>query len=587
MVARWRNSPYSPPIARIAPIAMCNLIKYGSLGPIHSAGREIVRRIFVTVRDRNWQEVAPTHWETKVDPDLRSVSLFARHKSDLVDFEWRGTLELGPENRSVRFAFEGKARRDMEVCRLGLIVLHPPESMITSRVTARSDRAEGSLTIPAQISPQPILDGVPGALTEPFSELRIERPDFGVLKLSFGGDLFELEDQRNWGDASFKSYCTPLRLGYPRAVAEGTRIAHQVDIQFEPAAVTAQEARTSPARSAGTSSAEFPMLGCEWRKDLSLTSGDTVQPAYRHYFIDATDASSVDHLRSLLEWSPQASIEVGVDAQDERALPSHQLSLVREHIRRIKRVLVYGSGTGLPSAWAIDSWRRAIQDTARSQVPVLAATRGYYVEYNRSAPLRAPTQGIAFPLTATVHTDEIGTIVENVATVEDMSRTARQLMRPAELAIVPLALYYPGTPHQPNFPPPLVLPWLAATTIHAALSGITAITLAHDLIEVILDVGKNHAAFLSQLTECAGREVMRIESSMPSGVHAMLLGARGHVPMQVLATNLTSEVQRVALASSAVRVGKCTDAATGAELPIDGGSIDMPGRSVVWLDLAS
>jgi hypothetical protein len=80
---------------------------------------------------------------------------------------------------------------------------------------------------------------------------------------------------------------------------------------------------------------------------------------------------------------------------------------------------------------------------------------------------------------------------------------------------------------------------------------------------------------------------MRIESSIPAGVHAMMLGARGDVPRQVLATNLTSEVQRVALASFAVRVSKCTDAATGAELPIDGGSIDMPGRSVVWLDVAS
>lgn len=573
---------------------MRNLNKHGSLGPIQCAGHEIVRRIFVTVRDRNWQEVGPAQWDVQgdaqgdaqVDTERRSISLFARHKSDLVDFEWRGTLELGPGNRSVHFEFEGKARRDMDVCRLGLIVLHAPEAMLGSQVTARSDQAESSLKIPTQISPQPIVDGVPGALTEPFSTLKIDRPGFGVLELSFGGDLFELEDQRNWGDASFKSYCTPLRSGYPRAVPEGTRVAHRVDIQFEPAARSAGERRvSSPRERTATSVAEFPKLGREWRKDLSPITGAVTPASYHHYYIDATDASAAEQLGALLEWAPHARIEVGVDAQDQRALPANQLSLVREHIAQIARVVVYGAGTGLPSAWAIESWRRVIQDASRSQVPLLAATRGYYVEYNRQVPLAAPTQGIAFPLTATVHTDEVDTINENVATVVDMAGTARQLTRLAEIAIVPLALYYPRTPHHSNFPPPLVLPWLTATTIHAALAGVTSITLAHDLLELVLDVGSNHAAFLAQLADCAGREVLPLESSMPSGVHAMLLGARGKVPMQVLAANLCSEVQRLILASPALRVGKCIDAATGAELPVDGARIDMPGRSAAWIDV--
>ena len=72
-------------------------------------------------------------------------------------------------------------------------------------------------------------------MTEPFTELRIEREDLGQLLLSFDGDSFELEDQRNWGDASFKTYCTPLRKGFPRAVRRGTLIAHRVKVRFTPA----------------------------------------------------------------------------------------------------------------------------------------------------------------------------------------------------------------------------------------------------------------------------------------------------------------------------------------------------------------
>ena len=37
----------------------------------------------------------------------------------------------------------------------------------------------------------------------------------------FEGDVFETEDQRNWTDASFKTFCTPLRLPFPVEVPAG------------------------------------------------------------------------------------------------------------------------------------------------------------------------------------------------------------------------------------------------------------------------------------------------------------------------------------------------------------------------------
>ena len=39
------------------------------------------------------------------------------------------------------------------------------------------------------------------------------------------GETFETEDQRNWSDASFKTYGTPLHLPFPVEVEEGTRVA--------------------------------------------------------------------------------------------------------------------------------------------------------------------------------------------------------------------------------------------------------------------------------------------------------------------------------------------------------------------------
>jgi len=107
--------------------------------------------------------------------------------------------------------------------------------MVGSRVRTSGEEQEQCLTVGQSLAPQPIVGGIPGAITEQFKQLTIERADFGRLVLSFAGDSFELEDQRNWGDASFKTYCTPLRLGFPRAIKAGTEIAHRVEARFQPA----------------------------------------------------------------------------------------------------------------------------------------------------------------------------------------------------------------------------------------------------------------------------------------------------------------------------------------------------------------
>ena len=47
-----------------------------------------------------------------------------------------------------------------------------------------------------------------------------------------GGSVFEMEDQRNWTDASYKTFSTPLRLPYPVELACGTRIRQSVTLSL-------------------------------------------------------------------------------------------------------------------------------------------------------------------------------------------------------------------------------------------------------------------------------------------------------------------------------------------------------------------
>src|SRR6185369_14473708 len=103
--------------ARSRGSSLRDLVRRGYVAPVWCEGREILRRIFVTVRDRQWREVSPTRFEHAIDEACGSVTFNARHVSPEVDFEWRGVLKVGEGARQLSFAFEGKALRDMEVCR--------------------------------------------------------------------------------------------------------------------------------------------------------------------------------------------------------------------------------------------------------------------------------------------------------------------------------------------------------------------------------------------------------------------------------------------------------------------------------------
>jgi D-apionolactonase len=461
---------------------LSDLVRHGVVAPVYCEGREILRRIFVTVRDRYWREVGPTQWNSTLGASQRRVMPSARHSSEEVDFEWQGALDASADLRTLRFAFEGRALRDMEVCRLGLVVLHPVDSLIGARLTAVGPHGEQRITVTRTIHPQPIVEGVPGAMMQPFSHLTIERPDFGTLGLSFEGDLFEIEDQRNWGDASFKTYCTPLRLGFPRALKAGTVIAHSVRMQFTPPSVRIavpaqqQEIEAVPMR--------FPAIGRQSRGLMAAQASSEDETAWHHVHVDLAGRDPAT-FRALLEapWPPK--IQIGLEAVDAQN-PALKLSaMLRAHRERISNVLIYGPGTSLPSPAAIKRWRDEFNASVGLDIPLRAATRGYFVEFNRVRPLMAPVSGIAFPLSATVHSDDAQTIMDNVATIRDIAETARQLAPGMELAIAPLALYHPQRAAPTTFPNQLLVPWLTATLTYAAASGITSITLGEDIVQSV------------------------------------------------------------------------------------------------------
>ena len=146
--------------------------------------------------------------------------------------------------------------------RTGLVVLHPPALAGTELTVRHSGGAVERTLFPGRISPhQPAFD---------IAGLSWSHDGLGV-DVRFTGDVFEMEDQRNWTDASYKTYSRPLALPFPYPLAEGERVVQSIDVSVSGAPVPR---RPTPSRaSGGEGGPRCPRSRCRRLTAPSLAAG--------------------------------------------------------------------------------------------------------------------------------------------------------------------------------------------------------------------------------------------------------------------------------------------------------------------------
>jgi hypothetical protein len=120
---------------------------------------------------------------------------------------------------------EGVGLTDFPTNRTGFVVLHPSEAA-GGRLTIRhSDGGIDETIFPETISPdQPAFD---------IAVLKHEPEPGMACTITMEGDAFEMEDQRNWTDASFKSYIRPLSKPRPYVIARGSKDVQRITVSVE------------------------------------------------------------------------------------------------------------------------------------------------------------------------------------------------------------------------------------------------------------------------------------------------------------------------------------------------------------------
>jgi hypothetical protein len=190
-------------------------------------GHEVVRAAGLVIRDAWWgSHVLHTHHcDTQVTDTqwLRTLQGSVQALDNRMALAWALNLRIQPGG--VTLGTRLLPQGDFTTCRAGLAVLHPLVGVTGAPVTVtHSDGQVQEGCFPELISPsQPFFD---------IRELRYSPLPGLELQWRLIGDVFEMEDQRNWGDASFKTYNRPLAWPCPYVLKAGSCVEQQVELRF-------------------------------------------------------------------------------------------------------------------------------------------------------------------------------------------------------------------------------------------------------------------------------------------------------------------------------------------------------------------
>ena len=567
-------------ILRAGPLTV--LLDGGDLRYVRVGEREILRRVYVAVRDQDWDTIAPRLFDVRVEDhsDSFRVTYGCEHRRGEIDFVWNATI-TGDASGTISFNLAGEARSTFRRNRIGICVLHPIRECAGAHFVAV--KANGSTqdgVFPRDISPhQPVQDLA--ALLHEVS------PGFWA-HVRFSGEVFEMEDQRNWTDASFKTYSTPLHLPMPVEVPVGTRINQSIVLSLQGVApeqpladrasiVTIGAAPTSdvPSIGLGVASHGEPLTAREvarlralnlahLRVDLRLT-----EPSYPATLRQAqADAGALG-----------VPLEIAVFLNDngEEELRSLKAAFPVSPVKVVRWLIFHVTERPTAARW-IGVARRTLAGVDQS-ADFGSGTNADFTELNRARPIVGALDVVGYAVNPQVHAFDNLSMVETLETQAATVDSAHQFIGGVPIAITPITLkqrFNPVASQTDSTPVSDVLPravdvrqmslfgaaWTVGSLKYVGESSVASVTYyettgwrgvleqeggpplpalfrsppgsAFPLYHVLADIG----AF-------AGGEMIPVRSSRPLLVDGFAVTREGR--LRIVVANLTNTAQRVKL----------------------------------------
>ena len=421
------------------------IYEQGDLRSVRLGAVEILRRVYAAVRDRNWGTVPGQLWNQEIQSgtdDFR-VTYAVENRQNEIAFDWRGSIQGGADGQ-ISFEMEGTARSTFLRNRIGFCVLLPAGLAGHASRVEHGDGTREEGRLPLYISPdQPV---------QPFSDLRTLAYEVepGLwAELHFEGEAFEMEDQRNWTDASFKIYGTPLALPFPVEVKAGAIVRQQVrlTVRDERSGTAASAVKTtgSTVRLTLEDAAEgcaLPEVGVSAAGDgTELSERETARLRKLHLHHLRVELALADpaYPARLAQAARQAqALGVGLEAAllvsaERPEQPAQQLAALRQVLAEVRpRVATwlalpareYYQG-GAPTPEVVRAAREALRDYG--DIPFATGTNSDFIFLARTRQPLEWVDRLSFALNPQVHAFDNASLVETLEGQTIAVERARQL----------------------------------------------------------------------------------------------------------------------------------------------------------------
>ncbi len=438
----WYGTAAPAPASRllVAGDLAADLVE-GNLRAIRFGGTEVLRAVAYVVRDADWGTFAPAIADLRVEEHEGEFTVqYVGHCASAsgATLSYRVAIR-GAADGMLAFEAEATARGGFETNRCGFCVLHPIQDLSGRPVTIEhGDGSDEETSMPDLIEPW-----------QPFKDIRAITHEVcrGLsANCRLEGDTFEMEDQRNWSDASYKTYVRPLALPWPYRLPDGEplRQAVRLAISGEPNAPSTRPASTDAVvLTLGNVAGKMPAIGLvitPEEVEATLRAADRlreVAPQSLLFHLDSSAGQGLDALRGF------ARVQALVDAESVlecvvsgRDAPEAELAavaaLVRQAGLRLDAIAVSPAvdrqSTPPGSAWPDCPPLPDVYAAARHAFPGLRLGGGMFstfTELNRKRPPVAMLDFVTHTTNPIVHAADDRSVMQTLEALPHIVRSCR------------------------------------------------------------------------------------------------------------------------------------------------------------------
>ena len=401
----------------------------GFLRRIMYGETEVLRMIYFALRDHNWNTLKHNieNEQIIIEDDEFRISYECFHTDGGVDImHWKAQI-TGDRDGRIVFEIRGKVLEKFKKNRAGFCVLHPLNVAGKDCSIKHPDGTTTTRDFPAAV-----------AADNPFLDIQsmtwTAADNHSEFRLTFEGDVFETEDQRNWGDASFKTFCTPLIQPFPVEMSRGHAVFQRITfhpvkplpaLKAMPGYVSIEEALER---------AVVPALGIAASTEVSGLSNECAllvkSLRLNHYRIDLFPGSPdfALHFSNAYEtaYSTGLPLETALHLTNNFMEETEAfIILCRQNKVRLKKVLLLSTNGLVTRQDVVD---QTLQLKASLPGVLFGAGTNYnFNEINKNIFQASGLDYISFAIDPQEHASDDITILENSSELDTLVKSAKSI----------------------------------------------------------------------------------------------------------------------------------------------------------------